>query len=104
MQICGEPPISRRLGDVCTELRWLCSEQTIEAWIDRLMTQSTTEWFVHRLEQGLVFAQWSNEDDSSMGLFWSPKSTNMPPNESGVRIMVSRLRAIDGISLNRINR
>lgn len=99
MQICAEPPIARRLGNVCTEVRWLCSDHVIEAWIDQLMTQSANEWFVHRIDKGLVFAQWSIDPNASMGIFWSPSNTALPANESGLRIMVSRLKAVNGDDL-----
>jgi len=93
MKTCHALPIQRLLGDVCTEVRWLCSDLTIEAWIDRLMTNSTEEWIVHRLDQGLVFAQWSAVRRSSTSLFWAPESSPILPHQQGVRIMVSRLRA-----------
>jgi hypothetical protein len=96
MQICHAPPINRLLGDVCTEVRWLCSDLTIEAWIDQLMTHSTEEWLVHRLNQGLVFAQWPQEGHSSTSLFWIPENTPVAFQQSGIRIMVSRLRAQSG--------
>jgi hypothetical protein len=96
MQTCHALPISRLLGDVCTEVRWLCSDLTIEAWIDQLMTHSTEEWIVHRLNQGLVFAQWPAQGDASSSLFWIPENTPVASNQSGIRIMVSRLRAKPG--------
>lgn len=96
MQTCYALPIQRLLGDVCTEVQWLCGDLTIEAWIDQLMTNSTDEWIVHRLDQGLVFAQWPAHGHSSTSLFWSPESSPSLSNQSGVRIMVSRLRARPG--------
>lgn len=101
MQACGEPPISRRLGEVCTEVRWLCAEKSIEAWLDQLMTHSRADWFIHRLDQGLVLAQWPKTGDASMALFWRPESPSTPPQPSGVRIMVSRFQAIHGAALDR---
>jgi len=96
LQTCAEPPITRRLGDVCTEVRWLCGDHGIEVWIDRLMTQSTAEWLVHRLDKGLVFAQWSSDSNASVAIFWSPENQKLNSNEPGLRLMVSRLRAMDG--------
>uniref|UniRef100_UPI0040483174 hypothetical protein n=1 Tax=Orrella sp. TaxID=1921583 RepID=UPI0040483174 len=93
MQTCHAPPINRLLGDVCTEVRWLCGDLTIEAWLDRLMTSSTEEWIVHRLNQGLVFAQWPAQGDASTSLFWIPENAPVASHPSGIRIMVSRLRA-----------
>lgn len=93
MKPCHALPIQRLLGGVCTEVRWLCSDLTIEAWIDQLMTNSTEAWIVHRLGQGLVFAQWPADGQLSTSLFWSPESSPILSNQSGVQIMVSRLRA-----------
>jgi|GEM_PF-3022605 hypothetical protein len=96
MQTCHALPINRLLGDVCTEVRWLCSDLTIEAWIDQLMTNSTQEWIVHRLNQGLVFAQWPEDGQSSTSLFWVPETAPVASNMSGIRIMISRLRVKHG--------
>jgi hypothetical protein len=96
MQICHAPPINRLLGGVCTEVRWLCSDLTIEAWIDQLMTNSTDEWIVYRLNQGLVFTQWPEQGHSSISLFWTPEINPNSPQQSGIQIMVSRLRAKPG--------
>ncbi len=96
MQTCHATPINRFLGDVCTEVRWLCSDLTIEAWIDQLMTHSTEEWIIHRLNQGLVFAQWPKDGHSSTSLFWAPEKFPVALHQSGTRIMVSRLRAKPG--------
>lgn len=104
MQTCHAPPINRLLGDVCTEVRWLCSDLTIEAWIDQLMTNSADEWIVHRLNQGLVFAQWPEEGHSSTSLFWTPEINPVSSQQSGIQIMVSRLRAKTGSPFEPLSR
>jgi hypothetical protein len=96
MKICHAPPINRLLGGVCTEVRWLCSDLSIEAWIDQLMTNSTDEWIVHRLSQGLVFTQWPEQGHSSTSLFWTPEIKPNSSQQSGIQIMVSRLSAKPG--------
>jgi len=105
MHLCHEAPISRQLGSVCTEIRWLCSDQSIEQWLDQLFTHSHSDWFVHPHGKGLVLADWSNQDDSSWAVFWDPADRTQGKlgqdnrddlAREPLRIMLSRFRPLIG--------
>lgn len=106
MYSCHKAPISRQLGSVCTEVRWLCSDQSIEQWLDQLFTHSHSNWFVHQHGKGLVLADWSNQEDSSLAVFWEPiaendgKDVNIKKAQASLRIMISRFRPLTGANVN----
>ena len=113
MHLCHDAPISRQLGSVCTEIRWLCSDQSIEQWLDQLFTHSHSDWFVHPYGKGLVLADWSNQDDTSLAVFWEPpqkkdgkdgkddrgdKHNNDGRAPESLKVMLSRFRPLIGAS------
>jgi len=119
MHACHGAPISRQLGSVCTEVRWLCSHAPIKHWLDRLFTDSQSKWFIHPHGKGLVLADWSNQDDTSLVVFWEPgqgvgvgegvsvsvsegegDSTRIDSSEhQPTQIMLSRFRPANGASI-----
>lgn len=98
MQACHQAPINRQLGSVCTEIRWLCTNEPIEAWVERLLTSSHTPWFVHPHGKGLVFAQWSNAADASLAIFWEPGHANANGSQAVTQLMMSRMVPMIGAS------
>lgn len=98
LPICEQSPISRQLGSVCTEVRWLCADEPIAAWVARLFTHSQAPWFVHPHREGLVFAQWSQFADTSLAIFWEPNNTNLIDSKATTQLMVSRFKPLVGAS------
>jgi hypothetical protein len=89
--LCGDAPTQRRLGELCSQVQWLCQSLTERpenrADLPSRSARVEEPLWVQRYGEGFAFGDWS--DTQSWMAFWYP-SFDQP---SQVRLLLSRLKA-----------
>lgn len=86
LELCGEPPIERQLGNVCVRHEWLCGKQAFNEWFAQWMAEIDSLIFMEKRMGQFIFS--GQHQETSWAVFWAP----VDQQPKGFAILVSRLR------------
>ena len=86
LEVCDEPPVQRRLGDLCVRHEWLCGRGTFERWFERWMAEVDEPIRLEAKMDQLIFSGESQQ--TAWALFWSKNDES----KRNFVVLFSRLR------------
>lgn len=86
LTVCDEPPVQRKLGNLCVRHEWLCGKTTFKNWFDQWMAQTDEPIIVEQRIGQLIFN--GVYQDTAWALFWAP----IEEEKNGFVVLLSRLK------------
>jgi hypothetical protein len=83
---CVEPPVARKIGQVCVRHEWLCGDGDFGGWFARWAREVDAPMRLELLENQLIFS--AEDKDQAWAIFMaaSPQATE------GFTLLLSRMR------------
>lgn len=86
LSLCAQPPVERRVGELCLRHEWLCGDRRFESWFEHWMREMNEPFRLERRLGQLIFS--AEQQKSAWALFWFATDQS----EKGFAVLFSRLR------------